>query len=471
MLKNNTTKLKASVRLMGLVVMVAILGGCTMAPTYIRPDAPIPNVYSSDAGNGDPSLMPWRTFFKDEGIQRVVGLALEHNRDLRIALLNVEKARALYRIQAADLLPTISAASSIDSQKLPAMMSPTLERDITRTYSASLGFSAFELDLFGRVRSLTEAAHEQYYSIDNDAQSARLTLVAEVAGMYLQLVADRELRDITEKTYKNRKSHYDSTLMRHKSGIASLLEVSQARTGMEEARSSFAQLEAKLGQTENTLALLMGTSIPQDLPNVRKLTMVKALPDVPAGLPSQLLERRPDLVSAEHMLKSYNANIGAARANFFPTISLTAALGTISPDARHLFGNGMETWRFMPQATLPIFDTGRNIATLQAAKRDKDIAVARYEKTIQTAFKEVSDGLVQREFIGEQLDAQRELLNATSQYYSLAKNRYDVGVDNQLTMLDAQRSLYSAEVSYINTRLLRETNALTLYKTLGGGWE
>lgn len=471
MVSSSNQRFKRILRFMSLLVMVATLGGCTMAPDYVRPDAPIPNVYSSDAGSGDPNLMPWRYFFKDEGIQRVVGLALEHNRDLRIALLNVEKARALYRIQAADLLPTVSAASSIDSQKLPAMMSPTFERDITRTYSASLGFSAFELDLFGRVRSLTEAAHEQFYSIENDAQSARLTLVAEVAAMYLQLVADRELRDITEKTYKNRKAHFDSTLMRHKSGIASLLEVNQARTGMEEARASFAQLEAKLGQTENTLALLMGTAIPADLPNVRTLSSVKALPDVPAGLPSQLLERRPDLVSAEHMLKSYNANIGAARANFFPTISLTGALGTISPEARHLFGNGMETWRFMPQATLPIFDTGRNIATLQAAKRDKEIAVARYEKTIQTAFKEVSDSLVQREFITEQLDAQKSLLDATSQYYTLAKNRYDVGVDNQLTLLDAQRALYSAEVSYINTRLLRETNALTLYKTIGGGWQ
>lgn len=469
---NNTPlPIQRLLRLTGIAVMTMALIGCTMAPTYVRPDAPIPNVYTSDAGEGDPNLMPWRYFFRDEGIQRVVGLALEHNRDLRIALLNVEKARALYRVQAADLLPTVSAAASIDSQKLPAPMSPTLERDITRTYSASLGFSAFELDLFGRVRSLTEAAHEQYYSIENDAQSARLTLVAEVAGMYLQLVSDRELRDITEKTYKNRKSHYESTVQRHKSGIASLLEVNQARTGMEEARASFAQLEAKLGQTENTLALLIGTSLPADLPDVRRLSDVKPLPDVPAGLPSALLDRRPDIVSAEHMLKSYNANIGAARANFFPTISLTGALGTISPDARHLFGDGMETWSFRPQATLPIFDTGRNIATLQAAKRDREIAVARYEKTIQTAFKEVSDCLVQREFIGEQLDAQKSLLEATSQYYSLAKNRYDVGVDNQLTLLDAQRSLYSAEVGYINTRLLRETNALTLYKTIGGGWQ
>lgn len=471
MRKHMTMHIQSIVRLLGVGLMSVALIGCTLAPTYVRPDAPIPNVYPADAGTGDTNLMPWRYFFKDEGIQRVVGLALEHNRDLRIALLNVEKARALYRVQAADLLPSVSASSSIDSQKLPAPMSMTGARDISRTYSASLGFSSFELDLFGRVRSLTEAAHEQYYSIENDAQSARLTLVAEVAGMYLQLVADRELRDITEKTYLNRKSHFESTFKRHNSGIASLLEVNQARTGMEEARASFAQLEAKLGQTENTLALLMGTAIPADLPNVRKLTNVKLLPDVPVGLPSALLERRPDIVSAEHMLKSYNANIGAARANFFPTISLTGALGTISPDARHLFGDGMETWNFRPQAVLPIFDTGRNISTLQAAKRDHEIAVARYEKTVQTAFKEVSDCLVQREFIDEQLDAQSSLLDASSQYYSLAKNRYDVGVDNQLTLLDAQRALYSAEVSYINTRLLRETNALTLYKTIGGGWQ
>ena len=307
--------------------------------------------------------------------------------------------------------------------------------------------------------------------MEEDAKTAQISLIAEVAGVYLQLIADRELLDITRATYKNRKGQYDLVNNKFQSGVASQLEVSQARSIMEEARSNVARYATSVGQDENYLALLLGAPLPKDLPEVRKLSQVQMLADLPEGLPSDLLERRPDIQAAEHRLKGANANIGAARANFFPRISLTGALGTISADARDLFGPGNHFWQFLPSVSLPIFDTGRNIATLQMSEADRSIAVAQYEKSIQTAFREVADTLVQRQFIGEQLSAETALLKSTTTSYNLASARYDVGVDSYLNVLDAQRSLYAAQQSYINTKLLRETNALTLFKALGGGWK
>ena len=279
-------------------------------------------------------------------------------------------------------------------------MTGTGRASIVREYSASLGFSAFELDLFGRIRSLSEQALETYYSTEMDAKTAQISLVAEVAGMYLQLVANKELLDITRATYKNRKRQYDLINNKFNEGVASQLEVSQAKSIMEEARSNVARYETSVGQTENYLALLLGSSIPEDLPDVRKLSSVHMMPDIPEGLPSTLLERIPDIQAAEHRLKGAYANIGAARANFFPTINLTGAFGTISRDASNLFEGGTSMWSFMPQVSLPIFDTGRNIARLEVSEADRSIAVADYERTIQGAFREVADTLVQRSNIG-----------------------------------------------------------------------
>ena len=453
-----------------LVVLLLALTGCTLAPEYIRPEAPIPNVYPADEATNTSEMVSWREFFKDPTMQKVIDQALQNNRDLRIAMLNVEKTRAMYRIQQADLLPTVAAGTSSQSQYVPSEFSPLGSAVIDRQYTASLGFSGFELDLFGRIRSLTEAAIENYHSTENDARRARLTLVAEVAALYLQTVSDRELRDITADTYKSRKTTHDMIRRQYETGIASLLAVNQAKTGMEEARSSLARLETKVAQDENALTFLVGASLPANLPNVRRLKDVAKLPDVPAGMPSTLIERRPDIVSAEHLLKATNANIGAARANFFPRIAITAGTGYLSSEFSRLFSGVAETWNLAGQATLPIFDMGRNIAILQGSMRDKDIAIAVYEKTIQQAFREVADSLVQRQNIGELINAQASLLDATRQTYNLAQSRYDVGIDNLLTLLDAQRSNYGAEQAYIGALLLRETNALMLYKALGGGW-
>lgn len=454
------------------VCLSLLFQGCAMIPRYDRPAMPVPAAYkeSAEAAAQPIQDIAWRDFFADEGMRRLIETALDNNRDLRTAMLNIEKARAQYRIQRADLLPTVAAAADASIQRLPGDLSRIGEAGINRQYSATLGFSSFELDLFGRIRSLTEEALETYYSVEDDAKTAQISLIAEVAGIYLQLVSDRELLDITRATYKSRGEQHGLIRKMFESGVASELEVSQARSLMEEARSNVARYETRVGQGENALTLLLGAPLPSDLPDARKLSQVRSLADIPEGLPSSLLERRPDIQAAEHRLKAANADIGAARANFFPTITLTGALGTISSDSAELFSGSAGYWSFLPSVSLPIFDTGRNISRLQASEAEKKIAVAGYEKSIQTAFREVADTLVQRSTISEQIAADKALVEATAKTHKLASTRYEAGVDNYLSVLDAQRSLYTAQQSYTATRLLRETNALTLYKALGGGW-
>ena len=451
---------------------VVLLSACTMIPKYERPAMPVPSEYHRGAGlyGQAGEDLGWREFFKDPGMQLLIETALANNRDLRLAMLNIETVRARYRIQRADLLPTIAGSAQYSVFDTPAAFSPTRQRTIARQYTASLGFSAFELDLFGRIRSLTEQALETYYSVENDARTAQISLMAEVAAVYLQLISDRELLDITRATHNNRRGQYALVRNKFNSGVASQLEVSQAQSIMEEARSNVARYETRVGQNENLLALLIGAPLPRDLPDVRRLSDLDMLADIPEGLPSSLLERRPDIQAAEHRLKAANANIGAARANFFPTISLTGAFGSMSTEYSNLFTGRSEFWQFLPKAYLPIFDTGRNIALLEVAETGRQIAVAAYEKTIQNAFREVMDCLVQRANIGEQMSAEAALLKSTSTTFELASARYDVGVDSYLNVLDAQRSLYSAQQSYIFTKLLREINAIQLYKALGGGW-
>ena len=469
-----------------LFAALLALTGCTLAPDYQRPDAPIPNTYplqGTAPGNGngqaergaegDISAAPpaWREFFQDEIMREVIALALENNRDLRVSMLNIERTRAQYRIQRADLLPTVAAAGSSSNQRLPAGVSQTGVETVSRQYSASLGFSAFELDLFGRIRSLTEQALQEYYSVEEEAKSAQLSLVAETAAMYLQLVADRELYDLTRATLVSWEENYELIRRKYEAGVASDLDLSQAESILNEARVNLASMATQVGQDENALALLMGCPLPESLPEVRRLADVAPLRDIPEGLPSELLERRPDIRAAEHQLMGSNANIGAARANFFPTISLTGSLGKLSSEYNSLWDGASRTWSFMPQVSLPIFDMGRNMAQLEVSETDKQIAVARYEKTIQSAFREVADTLVARQHIGDRLESQKALVASTQRSYRHASTRYNAGVSSYLNVLDAQRSLYSAQSSMISTRLLRESNALMLYKTLGGGWE
>ncbi|WP_051257811.1 efflux transporter outer membrane subunit [Desulfovibrio cuneatus] len=461
---------KAPFAPLALALLAASLAGCTMAPKYQRPPAPIPNtyVYGSTA---EGTLPAWKNYFNDPALQGLISLALANNRDLRVAMLHVEKTRQQYRIRQADLLPTINGVAQETVQSLPADLSPTHTSTITRQYSATLGFSAFELDLFGRIRSLSDQAVETHYSVEQDARTAQLTLVAEVAGLYYQLVADKETLGLMQATMQNREQHLGLMQKRNATGVASAMDLSQAKVAYEEARSGLARAKTTVAKTENALALLLGTSIPANVNLPASFADAKKLPNVPAGLPSSLMERRPDILAAEHRLKGSNANIGAARANFFPRIMLTGALGTMSTEYTNLFTGVQQGWNFLPQISMPLFDTGRNIATLGVAGEEKKIAVAQYEKTIQAAFREVADALAQRQEMGTIISAEEERAKAARQNFDLANERYKAGVDNHLVLLDAQRTYLASRQNLIATYLLRESNNLSLYKSLGGGWQ
>jgi multidrug efflux system outer membrane protein len=454
------------------VCLTFFCAACTMAPAYERPALPVPDAYGTGAGMAGPAapLPGWKVFFNDPALQKLIELALQNNRSLRSAMENVERVRAQYQIRRADLLPTLNAEGQSSNQGMPADLSVTRQRAVNRQYMVGVGISNFELDLWGRLRSLNEAALETWHSAREDAATARLSLVAETASVYLQLIADRELLDITRATYRNRLGQYKLVRNKFASGVASQLEVGQAESIMREAQSQVAGYASGVGRDENLLALLIGCPLPGDLPEVRRLSRVGMPKDVPEGMPSSLLERRPDIRSAEHRLKAASASIGAARANFFPSISLTGTLGTISADYSRLFEPHTGYWAFLPSVTLPLFDTGRNIAQLEMSEAERNMAVADYENTVQTAFREVADALVQRRYIGEQATADKALLKATQTTYNLASTRYEAGVDSYLNVLDAQRSLYTAQQNWTATQLQRAVNSLTLFKTLGGGW-
>lgn len=452
-----------------IVASVVLVTGCSLKPAYERPDAPIPNVYR----NGDDStreLPSHEDFFRDPIMGKLIDIALKNNRDLRISLLNVEKNRAQYRIQRADMFPSMQADGKVDSRLQPADTTADGNREVSRQYSVELGFSSFELDLFGRIRSLTERTLENYYSIEEEAKSARLTLTAEVAAMYLQLVSDRQLYDLSAATAANRRKNFELIRERARAGTASDLELNQARTLVDEAKGNLLNAAVTIDQDISSLELLLGTTIPDDLPEIRKLSEVVQFPDVPAGLPSALLERRPDILAAEHILKGANANIGAARANFFPRISLTGAFGWLSTDYVDLWDAAQKTWTFAPQVSLPIFSAGSNIARLRLSEVERDIALARYEKAVQNAFSEVGKALAQRRHIAARMETQESLLNATTRSLQHATTRYNEGISPYTDVLDAERTSFSAQQSLLSTRLTREINALSLYKSLGGGW-
>ncbi|MGR3894579.1 AdeC/AdeK/OprM family multidrug efflux complex outer membrane factor [Pseudomonas sp. 1176_21] len=462
--------------LLSLAVTAFILGGCSLIPDYQTPESPVaaqwpqgPAYSPTQSADVAAAEQGWRQFFHDPALQQLIQTSLVNNRDLRVAALNIDAYRAQYRIQRADLFPAVSATGSGSRQRVPANVSQTGESSINSQYSATLGVSAYELDLFGRVRSLSEQALETYLSSEQARRSTQISLVASVANAYFTWQADKELLTLTEDTLKTYEQSYALTRRSSEVGVASALDLSQARTSVEGARVKLAQYQRLVAQDLNSLAVLVGTGVPANLPNGMKLDS-DLLADVPAGLPSDVLQRRPDIQEAEHLLKAANANIGAARAAFFPSISLTANAGTLSPDMGGLFKGGSGTWLFQPQINLPIFNAGSLRASLDYSKIQKDINVAKYEKTIQTAFQEVSDGLAARQTFNEQLQAQRDLVEANQDYYRLAERRYRIGIDSNLTFLDAQRNLFSAQQALISDRLSQLVSEVNLYKALGGGW-
>ncbi|MCU1728889.1 AdeC/AdeK/OprM family multidrug efflux complex outer membrane factor [Pseudomonas sp. 7P_10.2_Bac1] len=462
--------------LLAVAVAAFTLSGCSLIPDYQRPEAPVAAQYPqgpayspNEAPNQAAAEQGWRQFFHDPALQQLIQTALVNNRDLRVAALNIDAYAAQYRIQRADLFPAVSADASGSRQRTPARMSQTGKSGINSQYTATLGVSAYELDLFGRVRSLSDQALENYFATEEARRSTQISLVANVATAYLTWQADKELLKLTEDTLKAFDESYKLTLRSNEVGVASALDVSQSRTSVENARVQLAKYTRQVAQDENSLALLLGTTVPDNLPPAQPLS-ADLLTQVPAGLPSDLLQRRPDILQAEHQLLAANANIGAARAAFFPSISLTANAGTLSPDLSGLFKGGSGTWLFSPQINLPIFNAGSLRASLDYSKIQKEITVSQYEKAIQTAFQEVSDGLAARQTYNQQLQAQADFVNANQDYYRLAERRYRIGVDSNLTFLDAQRSLFSAQQALITDRLAQLTSEVTLYKALGGGW-
>ena len=457
-----------------LAITALLINGCTMIPKYTRPAAPVPAAWpegpaykETAATKGAPEAadLQWQAFFDDTRLQAIIAMALKNNRDLQVAALKVERARALYRIQRAELLPRIETGFIASKQRV--RISGTEGLVTLEEYGVNLGVSSWEIDFFGRIRSLSQKALEEFFATESARRSAQILLISEVANAYLTLAADRENLKLSESTLKTQQAAYHIIQRRFEVGLTPELDLRQAQTRVDAARVDVARYTQLSAQDENALNLLAGTPIPADLlPG--ELTVVKPLPDVSPGTSSVVLLQRPDILQAEHQLKAANANIGAARAAFFPRISLTTAMGTASGDLSGLFKSGSFVWSYAPQIVLPIFDA-RTWSALKVTKVDQQIAVAQYEKAIQGAFKEVADALAVKGTIGDQMAAQQSLVEATAQAYKLSNARYQKGIDIYLNVLDAQRSLYNAQRDLIAIRLAKLANQVRLYAVLGGG--
>lgn len=455
------------------LVLAGLLSGCaTLAPDYERPETPAAGAYPAAQGEqaGIRAVdIGWRDFFEDARLQELVDVALEQNRDLRAAVLNIEAARAAYNIQSAERLPSLDAQGSFTRGRTPASVSP-IGAGTSSQYQVGLGIAAFELDFFGRVRSLSQAALAEYLATEEAARAAQISLVAEVGRAYLAERAFSEQLGLARQTLAARKDSHQLVQQRYDAGAASALELRQAETLVEAARVSLAGLERQQAQAMNALTVLVGVPLTElELPQPLALSQQSLLTEIPAGLPSELLIQRPDIRAAEQRLISANANIGAARAAFFPRISLTGTVGTASSELSDLFGSGTGLWTFMPQISLPIFNSGRNRANLALAEVRKNQAITDYERTIQQAFREVADALVARDSLEQQVAAQGRLLQAQSARLALAEQRYESGVANYLEVLDAQREQFDAEQALVQARQLRLQNAIDFYRAAGGG--
>jgi outer membrane protein, multidrug efflux system len=492
-------------RLAVTMLAVATLAACTLAPHYQRPESPVPDRWPADGasptaatsiapGPSDTTAAPgvaadpigWRDFFADPRLQRLIEIALDYNRNLRVAVLNVAASEAQFRVQRGNLFPAISATGSGLDEKLPgngatpfgSYRNPSgsaatpngIAGSTLRYYSAGIGFTNYELDLFGRERSLTTEAFEQYLAQSETRRSTQISLVSEVATDYFAVLADQALVRLTQETLRSENETYELTRAMYDHDTTTLLSLRQAESVVDNARANLAQFDRQLDQDTHALRLVLGQEIPADLPSGKNADDEGQLAELPEGLPSDLLANRPDIMAAEHDLRAANANIGAARAAFFPSIQLTASGGTASNRLGNLFSAGSGTWSFTPNISLPIFTGGRNRANLDLAHIEKNIEVARYELAIQTAFREVSDALNARGTYRDQRGSQEALVAADADVYSLAEVRFRSGLDSYLTTLDAQRSLYTAQQQLVVLRQAELANQVTLYKALGGGW-
>jgi multidrug efflux system outer membrane protein len=462
-----------------LVAAAMLATGCSLQPIYKRPDAPVPDAYPAGAAYGAPpkggeGALPaadigWRDFLTDPRLQRLVEIALANNRDLRVAALNVAQVQAQYRIQRASLFPQVDANADASVARTPATRSGSANQGLTRNYSVGVS-AAWEIDFFGRLQSLNDQALQQYFATAQARKAFEILLVSQVANQYLTTLAYDELLAVTQRTLESAQASYQLTLLQFQTGTGTELAVRQAQTVVEQANANHAAQLRGRAQAENALVLLLGQPLPADLPPGLALDSQKIVADIPAGLPSDLLARRPDVMQAEATLRGANANIGAARAAFFPSISLTGSLGSASGALGALFGAGSLAWSFLPSITLPIFNAGKLQASLDVATLQKDINIAQYEKAIQTAFSEVANGLAARGTYGDEQASLERLSQADQRSLDLSQLLFKNGVASYLVVLTAQNSLYSAQLSLTQTRLARLTSLVDLYRYLGGGW-
>lgn len=460
-----------------------LLAGCTMEPTYHRPKAPVASAYPAEPMKkaGETLQTPasdigWEDFFVDPRLKALIAIAMRENRDLRVAVANIAQSAAQYDVQHASLLPPIGASGQAmymaPSQTAGFSFAPGVGESIStfRYYSAGIGFSSYEIDIFGRIRSLSKSTAEAALKQVATERSVRISIVSQVANAYLSWLGDKEVLDIANKAVVNLNENLKLIRLRYDHGEENLLTVRQAETQVDQARQLQAQQTRLVAQDENNITLLIGAPIPADLPPARPLGEQTLMADIPAGLPSDLLFRRPDIIAAEHDLLSANATIGAARAAFFPKFTLTATDGVSSLLFHRLFTAPATTWGLQPNVSIPIFTWGQNRGNLESAKAGRDIKLATYEKTIQTAFKEVSDTLVARSTYLEESRRMDDYVREMADAYRLSQMRYSVGTDSYLNQLVMQRNLLQAEQSRVAVQVARYENVVTFYRALGGGW-
>lgn len=464
-------------RALAAAVSLALLAaGCTLAPKYTRPAAPIPAqwptgpAYEQAAGGANApsgSDLEWQAFFTDPKLQQVIGRALTNNRDLRLAALNVELARALYGIQRDQLYPAVSAQAGSSKQRASADLTQANQPRTTERYDVNLGLLAWEVDFFGRIRSLKDRALQEYLASEHARRGAQTLLISSVANAYLALAADREALALAQTTLQTQQAAYNLVQHQYAVGVATELDLRQAQTPLEVARRDIAVYTQRVAQDENALNLLVGAPLPANLLPA-DLGRVRPPSDIAPGLPSDVLLRRPDVLQAEAQLLAAHADIGAARAAFFPRIALTATLGTASDELSRLFKSGAGTWSYAPQLVLPIFDA-RTWSALKASKVQQKVAVAAYERAIQNAFRDVADALAARGTVDQQVAAQQSLVHALAESHRLATARYEKGIDSYLAVLDAQRSLFAAQQTLVALRRAQVATQVNLYSALGGG--
>jgi multidrug efflux system outer membrane protein len=487
--------------------LILCLAGCTLEPHYQRPQPAVtpqwpampqssapaagdsagsPAQATSDASQRSAAQIGWREFFTDPKLQTLIEQALQHNYDAQIAVLNIAAARAQYQIQRADLFPKISATANETVEKFPAAVAPLASgagggtgvggvgaasgSGVFRFFEAGIGFTSYELDLFGRIRSLNHEKLQQYLGFVETRRSTQISVIAEVANAYLTWLADSKLLRITVETLDSQQQSLNLIRMSFEGGVATALDLHQAETTVATAQANLAQYRRQVSQDENALVVLLGVPLPSEFVVDVDLDEESLLTDLPAGVPSEVLVQRPDILAAEHNLVAANANIGAARAAFFPSILLTGSYGTASTQLSGLFKQGSTAWTFSPQISLPIFAGGANVASLDLAKVQKNILVVQYEQAIQSGFREVADALAGRATLDSQVAADTALVQASSESFRLSNMRFTGGVDNYLGVLDSQRLLYTAQQSLVSVKLARLQNLVNLYKALGGGW-